>query len=313
MKKKVLNKSTKKYIIGYFDILGYKNIIKEKTYKESALILIFDFIYSMIKKTEKAFFGKMKIYSFSDNFLMCAEYKSKVDYYYNIKTMVSFMELIQTRILGYFGFLIRGCILDGNLYLGDNFIYGKGMVDAYNLENNIAKYPRIILDRKMMIKLYNMIKNSLSSFRNDRNEFNEKLTLLNMFEYYERYHLGILLKESKISKLWYRIETENRNWISIQKDFDSQYYVDYFQFLDYLNRTCRKKEAQMLFYRSVVSICTNMEDINDANVLDKYLWSCKYINKYLVKFGYKKITEEMLHEITGLDFNKFDVTINFDE
>ena len=73
---KVLDKTTKKYIIGYFDVLGYKNLIKGEIYTEEALIEIFNLICKRIKNVEKHHCkNKMKVYCFSDNFLVCMEYK----------------------------------------------------------------------------------------------------------------------------------------------------------------------------------------------------------------------------------------------
>lgn len=308
---KVLDKTTKKYIIGYFDVLGYKNLIKGEIYTEEALIEIFNLICKRIKNVEKHHCkNKMKVYCFSDNFLVCMEYKSEIDYYMNIKTMIFFLALIQTQFLCLFGIQIRGCILEGNLYLGNNFVYGKGMVDAYNLENNIAKYPRIILEKGMVINLRDMIKRGIESCKNDRIDFNVKLTPLNMFEYFERFRLKSLLIENKISKFKYNLQLRKHDWVSICKDFDGQYYVDYFQYLDFINRNSKREEAEIFFKRAIISMGQNIEYINgDVRVLDKCLWSCKYINRYLNKFDRNIITEDLVQAITGLDLEKLDITI----
>ena len=34
----------------------------------------------------------------------------------------------------------------GKLYIDDNIIYGKGVIDAYKTESEIAIFPRIIID-----------------------------------------------------------------------------------------------------------------------------------------------------------------------
>ena len=41
--------------------------------------------------------------------------------------------------------LIRGGITVGDLYIDNIFIYGKGLIDSYKLENQNAVYPRIII------------------------------------------------------------------------------------------------------------------------------------------------------------------------
>ena len=47
------------------------------------------------------------------------------------------------------GFFIRGGITKGKLIHKDNLVYGPALIEAYNLENKIAKYPRIILDHSL--------------------------------------------------------------------------------------------------------------------------------------------------------------------
>ncbi|WP_079491613.1 hypothetical protein [Maledivibacter halophilus] len=52
------------------------------------------------------------------------------------------------------GVLIRGGVTVGNLYhdLG-NVVFGSGLIEVYQIESSLAKYPRIVLSDKLIEKL----------------------------------------------------------------------------------------------------------------------------------------------------------------
>ena len=43
------------------------------------------------------------------------------------------------------GIYVRGAIVQGNLHHDDSVVFGKGLIEAYELESRMAKYPRILL------------------------------------------------------------------------------------------------------------------------------------------------------------------------
>lgn len=49
----------------------------------------------------------------------------------------------------YKGFFFRGGWSIGNLFMDDKVVYGKALIDAYEIESKIAKYPRILLSQEM--------------------------------------------------------------------------------------------------------------------------------------------------------------------
>ncbi|MCH8346382.1 MAG: hypothetical protein IIC87_05570 [Chloroflexi bacterium] len=50
------------------------------------------------------------------------------------------------------GFFVRGGITRGLLYMDADFVFGPGLIDAYNIERSVAIQPRIVLS-KPLIKL----------------------------------------------------------------------------------------------------------------------------------------------------------------
>ena len=47
------------------------------------------------------------------------------------------------------GFLIRGGVTHGNLYIDDTLVWGKALLDSYYMEDHIASYPRVVVDEKV--------------------------------------------------------------------------------------------------------------------------------------------------------------------
>lgn len=60
--------------------------------------------------------------------------------------------------------LLRGAIVKGNIYREGSIVFGQGIVDAYLLEENVAKYPRIILQKKIVEEYTNFDK-EVSDFK----------------------------------------------------------------------------------------------------------------------------------------------------
>jgi hypothetical protein len=51
------------------------------------------------------------------------------------------------------GWLVRGGITIGELFLDETMVWGKALLKAYNLESHIAIYPRIVIDREILSKI----------------------------------------------------------------------------------------------------------------------------------------------------------------
>lgn len=141
-----------KGLISFFDILGFSKQINNKTCKEVYDLLdIFNF-----HSTADAHGGEddcLRIFNFSDCIIRFIDGNEKF-YPANIP-FLEFINLI--RIQGELinkGIVIRGGITYGEFYYDSNkhFVYGPGVVKAYNLERS-AKFPRIIVDNAILERI----------------------------------------------------------------------------------------------------------------------------------------------------------------
>jgi len=156
---KTVNKriSVKKYVVVYLDILGYKNYINHYPKKvnnflrttREAISEVVDFWNGeelwFSNDTENNPNPTIKL--FSDNMILCLKMKP-LDLE-RLGFLFSAVASIQIKFLGEYNLLTRGSIVYGDFYIDEDYVFGKALIDAYELEQK-ASMPRIILDNKLI-------------------------------------------------------------------------------------------------------------------------------------------------------------------
>lgn len=140
----------KKFLICYFDILGYKQLI-EKIGEEEFLHYILCTIKTIeeVIRDNNKYSYPVQYHIFSDNVIIFSPlYTNNTENEILLSQYIKDISTLQRNLMGQHSIFIRGCITIGNLYYNGNFVYGSGLINAYQLENNKAIYPRIILDNK---------------------------------------------------------------------------------------------------------------------------------------------------------------------
>lgn len=142
------------YIIGYIDFLGIKEKMKKDSSFESLQIL--KFLLSRTKATacyisNINIINNFEIKIFSDN-IVIAQKVNEERLSDQIISIVNLIGSIQFHALMQFDFWLRGGITIGELFIDDTVVWGMGLIEAYNMENNLANYPRVILSDKILRK-----------------------------------------------------------------------------------------------------------------------------------------------------------------
>lgn len=160
-------------LIAFIDILGFKEIVRSSE-KDSSKI---EFLYSVLdylkswgipenwnlqlveieedaqKRGIENFDirGKTNTTAFSDSIVVSVKVENNV----NEMTSTLIVNLAYIgAILFEKGILFRGGITIGNLIHNEKgTVFGQGLIEAYQLETNSAKFPRIILSNKLIQKL----------------------------------------------------------------------------------------------------------------------------------------------------------------
>ena len=156
------------YYVAYFDILGYKETLKKSENDAVKLIESIESSIDLMKKivqavndafgdlTEKLLEVEYKI--FSDNVLVCN--KGKKDPL-SALSLVYFLRLVATIQRVFFEgsqLIVRGGITKGPLYLTNDFVGGKALIDAVELESTTI-YPRIVVADCILSELNPKIQN----------------------------------------------------------------------------------------------------------------------------------------------------------
>ncbi len=136
-------------IVCFADILGFSNLIKSSSNSEEATLSLKDlhshlsYCYKELRELNP--YGSIK--TFTDNIILAYPKHEDGEGQYG-SLILSFMYFQLNMILK--GYFIRGGISLNDYYGDETFAYGPALVEAYELENNKANYPRIILSEKMI-------------------------------------------------------------------------------------------------------------------------------------------------------------------
>lgn len=145
------NYKTSNHIIAYLDILGAKDMICNDN-NFDFLNHLNMFMEDAIEESGGGIFPKEEeiyIKIFSDNILLAIELKEDdKQREHKIAILFNTVANIYNEILRY-GYLMRGAIVEREFFHNDIIVYGKGLVEAVQLEENVAKYPRIIVKTKV--------------------------------------------------------------------------------------------------------------------------------------------------------------------
>lgn len=144
---------TSEYLVAYLDFLGGETLIKnDKNY-----IALNDIrnIYNFVLENDfniknKRALKEIKFKIFSDNVVIASKLKMNTSLQIQY-TIINFFYIVALFQLIAFnkGYLLRGGITVGDFYIDRTMIWGQALVEAYHLECEKAKFPRIILDDKV--------------------------------------------------------------------------------------------------------------------------------------------------------------------
>jgi len=153
-------KNEPKYLVAYLDLLGTEKIFEKDINNQTKLIndllSIYETALGDVKRVSNAVVDcNLKTNIFSDNILIAIDYdenNSEAEQeQLKLQIFLTFVAKIQfisfTR-----GYLLRGGIDYGDLYINQTFCIGKTLIDTYHIENKVAKYPRIVTNNIKIVE-----------------------------------------------------------------------------------------------------------------------------------------------------------------
>lgn len=169
------------YYVAYFDVLGYKEAFKKSEEVSAKLVESIERSIGLMKQivsivnapSDESIVEKSEIeYKiFSDNILICCKENKNIISEYFLESFLRLVAIIQRVFFTDFQLVVRGGITKGPLYLTNDFVGGKALIDAVELEES-AVYPRIIVDSCIWSELKSKIqsrvlKNIVDAFCQD--------------------------------------------------------------------------------------------------------------------------------------------------
>ena len=144
---------TSNYCVAYLDVLGAENYMKgdlADKFLNDLNSIYFDAIND-ISFTNYVTQKDIQVKIFSDNILLGIQINENDDLRKDkIEKILNIAGNIFNNAL-YHGYLLRGAITEGPFYKDDNniFIYGKALIDAVEIEEELAIYPRVVAQKSI--------------------------------------------------------------------------------------------------------------------------------------------------------------------
>jgi len=134
--------------VAFFDILGFSEIVRNtdkdaQPVRFDALVKTLNEINSRANELDNVVGDDFKFQTFSDSIVMSANGSTNGLLYILYAARNLALDLLGN------GILIRGAIAKGKLHHVDSVMFGPAFLDAYRIERDIAKYPRIILSQEV--------------------------------------------------------------------------------------------------------------------------------------------------------------------
>ncbi len=135
-----------KAIVTFLDILGFADHIKKLDYNSISKILDAVEWFTLPRKRRYSDY-ESKFITFSDSIIRVRKIKTKTNITYPFGLVFNeILDLVHAQgMLIDFGVLLRGGIAYGDISISGQRVFGPALINAYELESNYAKYPRILI------------------------------------------------------------------------------------------------------------------------------------------------------------------------
>lgn len=145
-------------LVAFIDVLGFSNLVFSDT--KDHINRYFNFVLTDFEKAARK--NDFEYVLISDSIVISTEFDKQ-----HFKQLIHVVYKLQQKLMEDAGIIIRGGISYGELYFDSskNVVVGKGLMNAYKLEG-LAKYPRIILDRKLIPEFFECTDTALRENRN---------------------------------------------------------------------------------------------------------------------------------------------------
>ena len=150
------DRETSECIVAYLDLLGVATRMKaDREYQKISMNKLHNLYTSSIRLSKEIAiegYDEIQFKIFSDNIIITKSLsKDPTKRMLDIKCVLNCVSHFACSSVGDgVGWLVRGGITIGELFTDDTMVWGNALLKAYDLENNIAIYPRIVIDSEIL-------------------------------------------------------------------------------------------------------------------------------------------------------------------
>jgi hypothetical protein len=154
------DRKTSQYIVAYLDILGASSRMSQNIDSQLVPLNKLHNLYVFVTElTEKSIgiklFKGIRFKIFSDNIIIAKKLSSdpseRIKGIFSLLNCVSHFQISSVGVS--VGWLVRGGITIGDFFIDNTMVWGPALLRAYELENNIAIYPRVVIDHDIISEL----------------------------------------------------------------------------------------------------------------------------------------------------------------
>ncbi|MEI2397018.1 hypothetical protein [Paenibacillus phytohabitans] len=151
------DRETSQHIVAYLDILGIAARMKEG-YEHQILAmnkLHNLYTHSLEKRISMEGYSDIQFKIFSDNIIIVKKLSEQPEKrLLDIRALLFCVSNFQClAVSDSVGWLVRGGITIGELFINETMVWGEALLKAYDLESNSAIYPRILLDSNLLSQI----------------------------------------------------------------------------------------------------------------------------------------------------------------
>jgi len=138
------------HFIAFLDILGYSNMVKSDLEGPAGEEKYYQKLLQLQKETNGLKYENLDftLIQFSDSIIISAPYKPNTFHSFSKLIAEYQFKLLMNKIS------IRGGITFGKHFFEEDFLFSSALIDAYNIESKLARYPRIIVSDDLYELLY---------------------------------------------------------------------------------------------------------------------------------------------------------------
>ncbi|HJD47914.1 MAG TPA: hypothetical protein H9909_13830 [Candidatus Mediterraneibacter norfolkensis] len=266
--KRLSNQRETSYI-AFLDILGFKNMVIDDiekvilTLRQVRGFCVSSYGYA---KNERGTRNEIEqdnpaVTMFSDSIVISAPvWRWYLHEFVDLISNLQFFLLVN-------GVLIRGGIDIGEVFHDENYVFGKGIVDAYLIESHISKYPRIVVSNRALRYSMDDLDESFDAYIADALKWSNKLDMV--LDGVEELYIHDIFEY-------------------ITRDKHGIYY------LEYLMKGARESDDETL-PEDLSAIRNTIDEgllSHDESVKEKYIWLDHYFNRVYYNDSKFSITEQ---------------------